>query len=138
MKSLRKNEKKEDVISLLSYYQKTVIANKPSLEIMLDEIKMMNFKIRPLSGDFSVINGMDSKLIEMIWNLGKLDELYREKENLLKSKDRKLFMKFFESLHEKFQKDLGFIKLKNIDQSEPSNILEMEVFREAPRRRRVN
>ena len=75
MKSLRKNEKKEDVISLLSYYQKTVIANKPSLEIMLDEIKMMNFKIRPLSGDFSFINGMDSKLIEMIWNLGKLDQL---------------------------------------------------------------
>ncbi len=138
MKSLRKNEKKEDVISLLSYYQKTVIANKPSLEIMLDEIKMMNFKIRPLSGDFSVINGMDSKLIEMIWNLGKLDQLYREKENLLKSKDRKLFMKFFESVHEKFQKDLGFLKLKNSDQPEPSNILEMEVFREAPRKRRVN
>ncbi len=138
MKSLRKNEKKEDVISLLSYYQKTVIANKPSLEIMLDEIKMMNFKIRPLSGDFSIINGMDSKLIEMIWNLGKLDQLYREKENLLKSKDRKLFMKFFESLHEKFQKDLGFTKLKNIEQSEQSNILEMEVFREAPRRRMVN
>ncbi len=138
MKSLRKNEKREDVISLLSYYQKTVIANKPSLEIMLDEIKMMNFKIRPLSGDFSVINGMDSKLIEMIWNLGKLDQLYREKENLLKSKDRKLFMKFFESLHEKFQKDLGFMNIKNVEQSEPSNILEMEVFREAPRRRMVN
>lgn len=138
MKSLRKNEKREDVMSLLSYYQKTVIANKPSLEIMLDEIKMMNFKIRPLSGDFSVINGMDSKLIEMIWNLGKLDQLYREKENLLKSKDRKLFMKFFESLHEKFQKDLGFMKLKNVEESEPSNILEMEVFREAPRRRMVN
>lgn len=138
MKSLRKNEKKEDVISLLSYYQKTVIANKPSLEIMLDEIKMMNFKIRPLSGDFSIINGMDSKLIEMIWNLGKLDQLYRDKENLLKSKDRKLFMKFFESIHEKFQKDLGLLKFKNNDQVESSNILEMEVFREAPRRRRVN
>ena len=138
MKALRKNEKKEDVISLLSYYQKTVIANKPSLEIMMDEIKMMNFKIRPLSGDFSIINGMDIKLIEMTWNLGKLDQLYREKENLLKSKDRKLFMKFFESLHEKFQKDLGFTKLKNIEQSEQSNILEMEVFREAPRRRMVN
>lgn len=138
MKSLRKNEKREDVMSLLTYYQKTVIANKPSLEIMLDEIKMMNFKIRPLSGDFSVINGMDSKLIEMIWNLGKLDQLYREKENLLRSKDRKLFMKFFESLHDKFQKDLGFMKLKNVEESEPSNILEMEVFREAPRRRLVN
>jgi len=138
MKVLRKNEKREDVISLLSYYQKTVIANKPSLEVMLDEIKMMNFKIRPLSGDFSVINGMDSKLIEMIWNLGKLDQLYREKENLLKSKDRKLFMKFFESLHEKFQKDLGFMKLKNVEQSEPSNILEMEVFRESPRKRIIN
>jgi len=138
MKSLRKNEKKEDVISLLSYYQKTVIANKPSLEIMLDEIKMMNFKIRPLSGDFSVINGMDSKLIEMIWNLGKLDQLYREKKKLLKSKDRELFMKFFESLHEKFQKDLGSMKFKNVDRSESSNILEMEVFREAPRRRMVN
>jgi len=138
MKVLRKNEKREDVISLLSYYQKTVIANKPSLEIMLDEIKMMNFKIRPLSGDFSVINGMDSKLIEMIWNLGKLDQLYREKENLLRSEDRKLFMKFFESLHEKFQRDLGFMKLKNVEQSEPSNILEMEVFREAPHKRMVN
>ena len=64
---------------------------------MLDEIKMMNFKIRPLSGDFSVINGMDSKLIEMIWNLGNWTS-YIEKENLLKSKDRKLFMKFFESV----------------------------------------
>ena len=138
MKSLRKNEKKEDVISLLSYYQKTVIANKPSLEIMLDEIKMMNFKIRPLSGDFSFINGMDSKLIEMIWNLGKLDQLYRDKESLLKSKDRKLFMKFFESIHEKFQNDLGLLKFKNNDQTESSNILEMEIFREAPRRRRVN
>lgn len=138
MKSLKKNEKKEDVISLLSYYQKTVIINKPTLEIMLDEIKMMNFKIRPLSGDFSLINGMDSKLIEMIWNLGKLDQLYREKENLLKSKDRKLFMKFFESIHEKFQKDLGNLKIKNNEQNEPSNILEMEVYREVPRSRKVN
>lgn len=138
MKSLRKNEKKEDVISILSYYQKTVIADKPSLEIMLDEIKMMNFKIRPLSGDFSLINGMDSKLIEMIWNLGKLDQLYREKENLLKLKDRKLFMKFFEAIHEKFQKDLGLLKIKNNEQTEPSNILEMEVYREVPRSSKVN
>lgn len=138
MKAIGKNDKREDVISLLSYYQKTVMANKPSLDIMMDEIKMMNFKIRPLSGDFSVINGMDSKLIEMIWNLGKLDQLYREKENLLKSKDRKLFLKFFESVHEKFQKDLGLLKLVNNEQLDSSNVLEMEVFRETPRKRRVN
>ncbi len=138
MKVIDKNEKREDVISLLSYYQKTVMAKKPSLEIMLDEIKMMNFKIRPLSGDFSIINGMDSKLIEMIWNLGKLDQLYREKESLLKLKDRKLFMKFFESVHDKFQKDLGLLRLVNDEQAEQSNVLEMEVFREVPRKRRVN
>ena len=89
------------------------MANKPSLDIMMDEIKM-------------------------IWNLGKLDQLYREKENLLKSKDRKLFLKFFESVHDKFQKDLGLLKLVNNEQLDSTNVLEMEVFRETPRKRKVN
>ncbi len=138
MKSVRKNAKKEDVLTILHEYQKTIFTKKPSLEKMMDEIRMMNFKIRPLNGDITTINGMDIKLIEMIWNLGKLDELYRGKEHNLNQKDKTLFVKFFQSMHEKFQKELGHLKLVKTEQEENSTVLEMEVFREVPRKRRVN
>ncbi len=138
MKGLRRNVKRLDIASLLSQYQQAVVLNKPTLAIMLDEIKMMNFKIRPLSGDVSLIRAMDSKLIEMVWNLGKLDQLYREKHQLLKLRDRELFLKFFESMHEKFQKELGLVQLTVPEEVESSHALEMEVFRDTPRRKKSN
>lgn len=138
MKSVRKNVKKEDVLTILREYQKTIFTNKPSVEKMMDEIRMMNFRVRPINGDISAINGMDIKLIEMIWNLGKLDELYRGKERLLNQKDRKLFVKFFQSIHERFQKELGYLKLVRTEDEDNSTILEMEVFREIPRKRKIN
>ncbi len=138
MKGFRRNVKRLDIASLLSQYQQAVVLNKPTLAIMLDEIKMMNFKIRPLSGDVSLIRAMDSKFIEMVWNLGKLDQLYREKQQYLKLKDRELFMKFFESMHEKFQKELGLVQLTVPEQVESTHALEMEVFRDAPRRKKSN
>ncbi len=138
MKGFRRNVKRLDIASLLSQYQQAVVLNKPTLAIMLDEIKMMNFKIRPLSGDVSLIRAMDSKLIEMVWNLGKLDQLYREKQQYLKLKDRELFMRFFESMHEKFQKELGLVQLTVPEQVESAHALEMEVFRDAPRRKKSN
>lgn len=138
MKGLRRTVKRLDIASLLSQYQQVVVLNKPTLAIMLDEIKMMNFKIRPLSGDVSIIRAMDSKLIEMVWNLGKLDQLYREKERFLKLKDRELFVKFFESMHEKFQKELGLVQVTVPEQVESAHALEMEVFRETPRRKKSN
>lgn len=138
MKSLRKNSKRIDIANLLSQYQTAVITNKPTIAIMLDEIRMMNFKIRPVSGDVSLISTMGSKLIEMVWNLGKLDQLYREQRRYLRNKDRELFHKFFESMHDKFQKELGLVQLHVPEQLDSPHELEMEVFRDLPRRKKSN
>lgn len=115
---------------VLADFQKNILGRKPSLEIMMDEVRMMHFKIRPLQGDVSLLDLRENKLIETLWNLGKLDEFYQKHNNRLSSDQKTIFFNFFDEVYRKFQIQLNRLNLRSSAQAEIPSTIEMEIFKD--------
>ncbi len=126
-----KKRKPIDVLGIIANFQKDVLGNKPSRNQMADDVRMMKFKIRPLQGDVSLLNLNDSTLIEMLWNLGKLEEFYSQQSRGLNFNQREIFLRFFDNMYGQFQDQLNKINLRSKTEKASSTI-EMEIFKEDP------
>jgi hypothetical protein len=102
---------------------------------MMCEIRMMNFKIKPLQGDFSRVNFNDRTLIEILWSLGKMDEFFQTQFPSLKVGQRRTFYRYFDSLQRKFQDDLNRLNLREGHGTAKPSVLEMEIFKERNRKK---
>ncbi len=125
-----KKKKRVDLLLVLADFQKNILGRKPSLEIMMDEVRMMHFKIRPLQGDVSLLDLRENKLIETLWNLGKLDEFYQKHNNRLSSDQKTIFFNFFDEVYRKFQIQLNRLNLRSSAQAEIPSTIEMEIFKD--------
>jgi len=125
---IRKNS--QNVIKLLTSLKK-IIDNKPSAEVMYEEIQMMKFKVKPLKGDIAIFNLKNKKLIETLWSLGKLDELFQKELFHVRPSQRETFFKIFDDLTQKYQLQLNQIPLKR-EEVEKISAFEMEIFKEKP------
>ena len=119
-----------DLLLVLADFQRNILGRKPSLETMMDEVRMMHFKIRPLQGDVSLLDLRENKLIETLWNLGKLDEFYQKHNNKLTSDQKNIFFNFFDEVYHKFQNQLNRLNLRSSAQAEIPSTIEMEIFKD--------
>lgn len=120
----------KNIIKLLFDFQKS-LNQTPNYEKMLEEIRMMKFKIRPIQGNLSEVDFNNKKFVEILWKLGKLDSFFQEKILPLESKDKEFFLNFFESIYSKYQEDLNKIKLSKTKFKKTDNLLAVEIFKEA-------
>ena len=118
-----------DVLKIFNSFQKT-IQKKPTHKLMMDEVLMMKFKVRPMQGDILLFNLQDERLIEALWSLGKLDELFQNKYQKLSSKDKGVFFRIFDSMYQRLQSELGKINLRRDKTSSISPTVEIEIFKE--------
>ncbi len=118
-----------DVLNIFDNFQKTIL-KKPSHKLMMDEVRMMKFKVRPMQGDILLFNLQDERLIEVLWSLGKLDELFQNKYQKLSSKDKGVFFRIFDSMYQRLQSELGRINLRRDKASSISPTVEIEIFKE--------
>lgn len=125
-------KKKEtvDLLLILADFQRNTLESKPSIEAMVDEVRMMHFKIRPLQGDVSLLDLREDKLIETLWNLGKLDEFYQKHNNRLTSGQKSIFFNFFEEIYGKFQNQLNKLNLRSTVEKDVPSTIEMEIFKD--------
>ncbi len=123
-----KKKQNRDVLAIINDFQK-IIDKKPPLSQMLDEVRMMEFKIHPVAGDISQIDLKNNKLLETIWSLGKLDELFQKEYIRLPAKDKNVFVRIFDGFYQQFQTELS---------TNSTPILEMEIFREKQSLKRIN
>jgi len=127
-----------DIITLFRDFQKEILDNKPNTKIMFDEVRMMKFKIKPLQGDISLLNFNDTRLIEILWSLGKLDEFFKKEFKRINPHKKRIFFQLFDSVHKQFQSQLGRLSLKSEKVARPSAVLEMEIFKELRSTRKYN
>lgn len=127
-------KKNSDILHVLLHFQNKIIKNKPSFAMMMEEIRMMKFKIRPLEGDVSRINFNDIQLIEALWNLGKIEDFFQNEYDTLSAKQKRVFFRFMNDIYERFQNQLNKVKLKNDRSQETSPMVEMEIFKDKPLR----
>lgn len=133
-----KHKKNKDLIEDIVNFQKDLIHNKPSHEIMYEQVRMMRYKIRPLQGDISILNFKNKKFIEILWNLGKLDEFFDKKKNFLNKRQREIFFGFLDKVYEKLQHQLNHLDLKHSEADNKSSIIEMEILRELGKSSKLN
>jgi len=133
-------KKKLDVLEDIVRFQKSLIKNRPSQEIMYEQVRMMRYKIRPLQGDISALDFKNEKFIEILWNLGKLDEFFNKKKSLLDKKQKEILYGFLENIYAKLQHQLNHLDLKldEVENNEASSIIEMEILREFGKKRKLN
>lgn len=125
---IKKNN--SDIVELITHFQRTTLDNKPNFHQMFDEIRMMQFKIKPLNGDISLLNLKNQDFIGILWSLGKLDEFFQLQYRKVSSKKKDLFLRLFDEIHEKFQEQLNTLSLKPERVEETSPTFEMEIFKE--------
>ncbi|QQG44414.1 MAG: hypothetical protein HYW86_00645 [Candidatus Roizmanbacteria bacterium] len=119
-----------DIIEMMTHFQKKILEQKPSLDKMFEEIRMMKFKIRPLNGDISLLDLKNNHFIEILWSLGKLDEFFQFQYKKVSVHKRSLFIKLFDEMHDKFQEDLNNLNLKPEKLPSTTSAFEMEIFKE--------
>jgi hypothetical protein len=131
------NRKNDNILNLLRHFQST-IDNLPPVEKMYEEVRMMNFKIRPLQGDIALLDLNNTRLIEVLWKLGRLDEFFQKEFDRLNPRQKEVFVNFFDGMHSKFQQQLGKLSLKNEQLPKETPFFEMEIFRERPINKKPN
>lgn len=129
-----KHKSETDVLKLFDTFQKS-LQQKPSYKQMMDEVRMMKFKVRPMQGDVLLFNMLDERFIEALWNLGKLDELFQNQYQKLSQKNKQLFFRIFDSMYEKLQSELNKINLRRVKTSNISPVLEIEIFKERAKKK---
>lgn len=133
-----KKRERRDILELLADF-KFILIRKPTYEEMYNQVRMMRFKIKPLQGDISVFNAKNNRLIEVLWSLGKLDEVYQKRVLHLDATQREIFFRVFDDVYHKLQGELNQINLKseNIRVDSPTP-LEMEIFKEYKNNKKLN
>jgi len=127
----------DDVLRIFRDFQ-YVLEHKPSLNQMFKEIRMMKFKVKPMQGDIAFIDLQNDKLIEVLWNLGKLDELFQKEYPKLTNQGKDVFFRIFEGMYQKLQTELNSINLRKQKPSARSSIFEMEIFKENNDKNKLN
>ena len=133
-----KKDNKSDVLALLELFQQNVLLNKPPIKEMLTEIQMMRFKVKPRQGDLANVDFTNHGLIEILWSLGKLDEFFQQQCLKLNNRDQEALFTYFESIHKKLQDDLNRLNLKHETGGARLANLEIEIFKERTKKRKVN
>lgn len=128
---------KFDILELARSLQKQLIGSRPTPSQMYEEVRMMNFVVKPLQGDITKIDLKNSKLIEALWSLGKLDEFFQNRYDGVPKKHKENFVKLINNLHKQFQLDLNRANL-TLEKPIQNPILEMEIFKKHPPRKKTN
>lgn len=122
---------KTDLYEKIKLFQQRTITNTPTIEEMLSEVRMMNFKVRPVYGNISKLNLSNKEFINALWSLGKLDEFFKDEFPSVEDEDRDIFFKLIDDIRVSLQQKLN--RAYNEEETTKSEKLffELEIYKES-------
>ncbi len=125
------NSIKNKEIDLIRKVTSEVEQSLPAKDIMLQDIKMMNFKVKPVSGDIFSLAKKEIVFLQSLWKLGKIDEIVTDKIDLLDQDEQDVFFNYMEDLQQRTQNDIAssIQQLPKRDQKK-MKVLEFEIFKD--------
>lgn len=126
------SSKKTDAVDKIKHFQERFLSNKPTFGDMVHDVRMMNFKIRPISGDITELDYGNYDFIEALWSLGKLDEFFRSEFDSIRSNERDAFFRMINDLRVNFQNQLRQANIQAVDFEDKSmmQLFEIEIIKE--------
>ena len=111
----------------------------PSTDEMIADIKMMNFTLRPLSGDIFSLAERQLGLLESLWKIGKIEEIVTRATDSLSADERIVFFNYIDSLEAQMQNKIAesINKLSPAEQKK-FKLVKLEVFRKEKLKKDIN
>jgi CRISPR/Cas system-associated protein endoribonuclease Cas2 len=118
--------------NLASIFKKlySILTKKPPLQKMIKDIKMMNFKIHPISGNIEDLRLYNKEFAKLLWYLGKAEEAINEDFDKLTQEDKIIFLQAWENFSSKLQKNFFNTRLNQDRVSFGNILLEIEIFKD--------
>lgn len=137
---MKKRESTPDMLRLFKNFKKDVLDNKPEHEQMINEVRMMKFKVRPLQGDVSKLNFSNQTFVETIWQLGKMDDFIERYISKIDKQQEHAFYHYFEGMYKQLQEKLNNLHFGTgiVDTNAKRNFVEMEIYKEGKRGKPLN
>jgi hypothetical protein len=97
---------------------------------MLLDIKLMNIRIRQLSGNVSLMEHADGRIIEGLWRLGKIDQIMASEFPRMEEKEQGVFLRYLSFIQEEYYKK-AVKSLESLPAEENKNLssIEFEISR---------
>jgi hypothetical protein len=125
-----KASKKTDLYERIRHFQQTTLSNKPEKIDMIHEVRMMNFKIRPVYGNITVVDFNNSDFIDALWSLGKLDEFFKLEFPTISEDDKEVFFKLVDDIRANLQQRLNTAYTERQGGKDDRAFFEIEIFKD--------
>ncbi len=129
MSSKKQNQRKIDVLELITRFRKSVLERRYPFDEVLKEVQLMGYKIKPLMGNVSTLNFKNKRFIETLWYLGKTEEFFHRTFPKLNKEDKKVFIKILDEIRKDLERKLNKIELKPKISINKDFIVEMQIYR---------
>ena len=125
------NSAKTTALDLIKKITVDVEQSIPAKEKMLEDIKMMNFKIRPVSGDIFSLAKREIGFVESLWKLGRIEQIIEDKIDTLDESEQDVFLNYLDDIQLRTQKDIAS-KIEKLPKREQQKmrVLEFEIFKD--------
>lgn len=100
-----------------------------SLEVMVRDIQMMGFKIRPLIGDISSIAHMHDEVVRSLWKIGKIDEIISDALYELEEDDQDRLIDYLKRMETEAENRIRD-SLEKKTTTHKKQLLKIEVFKD--------
>lgn len=116
-------------LDIIRYISTEIEEKSPPMENKLRDVQMMRFKVRSVIGDISLVNKMDSQIIEYLWKIGRIDEIISEHIDTISEEDQDTLMNYFDSMESHMRESIRHsFELKPASKKTPT--LKLEIFKE--------
>ncbi|KKQ37603.1 MAG: hypothetical protein US54_C0030G0010 [Candidatus Roizmanbacteria bacterium GW2011_GWA2_37_7] len=124
--------KKTDAVDKIKRFQEEILAKKPTFGDMVHDVRMMNFKIRPVSGNIAELDYGNNDFIDALWSLGKLDEFFRSEFETIDTEEQDAFFRMINNLRVNFQNKLkqANIQADDFEDASMMQLFEIEIIKD--------
>ena len=98
------------------------------LEVMVRDIQMMGFKIRPLIGDIATIVHMHDEVVRSLWKIGKIDEIISDALYDLEEDDQDRLIDYLNRMETEAENKIRDSLVRNTH-TPKKQLLKIEVFK---------
>ncbi len=121
-----------DAYETIMVFQNSILSSKPTLPQMISEIYLMQFKVRPVTGNITAIDFKNEKLIDTLWTLGKLDQFAKDAVKKIPQSEQDIFLHLVNELKGTYQQELSKIQLAGDASGSEAPVFEAEIYKDTP------
>lgn len=126
-----KKNKAITVRDLIDKISSEIEVATPTKKQIIADLKMMSFKVRPLSGDlFSISANSDISLLTSLWRIGKIEEVVRIAVDVLSESEMESFFHYLDDLQERLGSVTDTNDSQPVRQRASQKLVKLEIFRD--------